>query len=168
MDLNELLETNVKRKKWLFVIISGMVLLVVILIVAFNFHNHEFQFKTLSATCDNFNLYGSMAYNDKTSSIYISNITYCGGDDVNVYKEIICVLYEKDGDTNKQVSTCNHKNNKDISLEEFLKDVSFKVDNYKNTCGEYKENSLYLEIKAKNDDDSVNTFEIPLKLEDNC
>ena len=37
----------------------------------------DFSFKTISSTCDAFNISGSIAYNDKKSAIYITNIKYC-------------------------------------------------------------------------------------------
>ena len=43
------------------------------------------SFKPLSATCDEFKVTGVLAYDSKKSSIYITDITYCGEDDKTVY-----------------------------------------------------------------------------------
>ena len=48
----------------------------------------DFSFKTISSTCDAFNISGSIAYNDKKSAIYITNIKYCAGDDTKEYEKI--------------------------------------------------------------------------------
>ena len=122
----------------------------------------------MSTSCNNFNLYGSIAYTKNKSSIYISNITYCGGNDDTKYKKIECTLYEINNKTKIEISKCNHKNNKNITLEDFLKNVNFNIDNYEKTCKVYKENSLNLEINATDDKGKITTYKIPLKLEDNC
>ncbi len=175
MNLDDFLETRNIEKKNLTnrkgILVIGILLVVIILfsILIFN-HKHEnnFEFKTLSSSCENFNLYGSIAYNDNKSSIYISNVTYCGGEDNHLYKKIECVLYEQNNKTKTEISKYNYDKKKMITLEEFLKDINFKVDNYEKTCKVYKENSLHLEIEATDKNNKVTTYKIPLKLKDNC
>lgn len=69
----------------------------IILIVIFKpfQKDNDFQFKTLSTECKNFNISGNIAYNDNKSVIYITNIKYCGGDDTEEYKKIECTLYNQ-------------------------------------------------------------------------
>ena len=175
MNLDDFIETRNIEKKNLTnrkgILVIGILLVVIILfsILIFN-HKHEnnFEFKTLSSSCENFNLYGSIAYNDNKSSIYISNVTYCGGEDNHLYKKIECVLYEQNNKTKTEISKYNYDKKKMITLEEFLKDINFKVDNYEKTCKVYKENSLHLEIEATDKNNKVTTYKIPLKLKDNC
>lgn len=175
MDLNDFLSNKVtqKKKKNMVKIILPIVILFIVGIALVFFaiqKNKEdnFEFKTLSSSCDNFTLYGSIAYNKKKSSIYISNLTYCGGKDTKVYKEITCALYENEENTKVEISKCNHKNNQNKTLEEFIKDVNFKVDNYESTCSIYEEDTLHLEIDATDFDGETTTYKIPLKLEENC
>lgn len=167
MNLDDFLETKIPKKKipvWLYI---GVVLILFcsILLIFAPKKNH-FEFKTLSSNCNNFKLYGSMAYNDIKSSIYISNITYCGGDDNTKYKKIECTLYETDGTMKREITTYRSKENE--TLEEFLETVNFHVDDYEKTCKLYQENSFYLEIKAVNYDEKLTTYKIPLQLKDNC
>lgn len=129
--------------------------------------NDDFKFKTLSTSCSDFKITGSISYNKNKSAIYISNIDYCGGDDKEVYKEISCTLYEKNNDTSKVISSCEH-NNKNISLEDYLKGVNISVDNYVKSCKEYTENTLYLEIEALNKDNKNISYKIPVNLNDTC
>lgn len=169
LNLDDLLENkaNKKNNKILILLISIIVLLLAIIAFVFiNKKQDDFKFKTLSTTCDNFNLYGSIAYNDNKSSIYISHITYCGGDDSTLYKNIECSLYEINNNVKTEISKCDSREN--ISLEQFLQNVKFNVDHYDNTCKIYKENSIQLEINATDKNDKIITYKIPLTLEDNC
>ena len=50
----------------------------------------------------------------------------------------------------KEVSSYTYEGDK-ISLEEFLKKVSFNVDNYSKLCKKFKTGDLYLEIQMSND-----------------
>lgn len=176
IDLNDFLDSKVtqkKKKMKAFVILIILFFLVgatVLGIVLVTHHKTEsdFEFKTLSSSCDSFSLYGSIAYNKKKSSIYISNLTYCGGNDTKVYKEITCALYENDGNAKVEISKCNHENNQNKTLDEFMKEVNFKIDNYESTCSSYEEDTLHLEIDATNEEGETTTYKIPLKLEDNC
>ena len=80
-------------------------------------------------------------------------MSYCGGDDNEEYNNIKCTLYENNNDSNKVIDTCNYDKNTKITLEDFLKDVSFTVDNYKKICKTYSKDSLYLEIEATNENE---------------
>lgn len=176
IDLDSLLDAKsqkLKKKKiknlLIYLVIVFLLIAIILLLLIDKKGGQDFNFKTLSPACSNFNLYGSIAYNDSKSSIHISNITYCGGDDEVEYRKISCVLYESDGQTKTIISKSDYfEENKTIKLEQFLKDLNFVVDNYKNKCKIYKENSLYLEIEATNKEEQITTYRIPLMLEDNC
>ena len=132
------------------------------------FKNDDFQFKTLSANCPNFTISGNIAYNNQKSAIYISNIEYCGGDEQEKYKEIECILYEKNGKTENKISSYKYNEKESITLEDFLKEVTFTVDDYEKTCKVYKDGSLYLKVNASDDHHKIITYEIPLKLDESC
>lgn len=170
ISLNELLENNVNKKKGKFFVLIVLVLIIILGIIGLWWHNKEnhFEFKTISASCDNFELFGSIAYNKNKTSIYITNITYCGGNDQEVYKKIDCALYENSDNSNNKITNCSFGKNENVSLEDFLKNVNFNVDNYDNTCENYRDNSLFLEINAMQDNGMIVTYKVPLKLMDNC
>ena len=68
---------NIKKKNIYLIsliIIIIVIILVAVLLVIHHNDNDSFVFKTLSANCSNFNISGSIAYNDSKSSIYIRNI----------------------------------------------------------------------------------------------
>lgn len=129
--------------------------------------NESFKFKTLTSSCSNFNISGNISYNTQKSAIYISNINYCGGDDNTEYDEIECILYEETKNEKIEISSYTYDKNEKITLEEFLKDVTFIIDNYDKVCRDYSNNTLNLVIKAKLDNKTVN-YEIPLSINDSC
>lgn len=159
---------GINNKKNLFIIIALIIVIIISVIIIINSDNNNFEFKTLSSNCENFNISGSIAYNDNKTSIYISDIKYCGGDDKELYKEIECVLYESSRDIDKKISSYKYNENKNISLEEFLQTVTFSIDNYSKVCKDFSENSLFLSINAKDNDGRVTTYKVPLSLNQNC
>lgn len=154
--------------KYLKSAIIGISIIVLMFIIMLLGNNDTYEFKTLSTKCNNFNISGTISYNDKKSSIFINKITYCGGDDINIYKNIECILYEKEKDIDKQIATYSHNSITPTKLEDFLENALFTVDNYSRLCKEFKENSLYLKIKAVTIEGKYITYEIPLTLSSNC
>lgn len=165
VNIDDLLEGRHTKKKFnykiLFIVIG--VFISFCIIYCLFFHNDNFSFKTLSSSCNDFNISGSISYNKDKSSIYISNIDYCGGDDVTEYSLITCNLYERHGDVTVKVKECDYSNNKNITLEEYLKGVSFVASNYKNICNDL---DMYIEINATSFDGKITNYKIPLNLED--
>lgn len=175
IDLNDLLEGNdslkKKSKKKLYFIL--ILILIVIGLIFFFYLNknqdNDFQLKKISTTCDDFNLYGSIAYNSNKTSIYISNITYCGKADESLYQNIVCTLYEDDSITKTKISSYQYDDkDKPILLQKFLENIEFNVDHYSKTCKMYKENILYLEIEATDMEGQIIFYKIPLQLDENC
>lgn len=161
-------ENNNKKNLILIFLIIIVLLAIIILIVVLHSNDSDFNFKTLSSNCDKFNISGNIAYNNKKSSIYITNIKYCGGNDTEKYEEIECVLYESNNDIEKKISSCNYTGEENVTLEDFLQTVTLSVDDYKKTCKEYSENSLYLLINAKDTNNKITSYKIPLSLKQTC
>lgn len=174
ISIDELLDGEYKgtkkKKTYLIIAISILVLITLFIVSIIIFKpfskDNDFQFKTLSTECKNFNISGNISYNENKSAIFINNIKYCGGDDTKEYKLIECTLYESNNNIEKKISNCK-SNGEKIKLEDFLQDVTLSIDNYEKTCKEYKENSLYLSINATDFNDKITTYKIPLKL-DSC
>lgn len=167
-DLNDLLEGNQKKKKiYLLILILiifflGMLLLLVKIIN----YNNNFEFKTITTTCTDFEITGSAAYNKDKSSIFISNVTYCGKEDSTKYKQIDCNLYESYDKNQILISSC--KSMKNISLIDYLKEVKINVDNYNASCKRFSASNLYLEIEATDENNKISVYKIPISLADNC
>jgi transcriptional regulator with XRE-family HTH domain len=167
-DLLEGKKTNSKsfNYKWLFLVIAILVVIILSIIIIHN-KDHNIKFKTITSSCEQFKLSGSILYNSSKSYIYISNINYCGGDDLEEYQSISCSLYEKVNNSNIKIKDCEDTKN-NILLENYLKDLKITIDNYEQSCKNYKEDSLYLEIKATDKNNKLIVYNIPLKIEDNC
>ena len=167
IDINDLLEGNnkVKRKNKLFLILPILLLILVIILIISNLNNN-FEFKTISSKCSDFKLSGSVAYNKEHTSLYISNIEFCGREDNEIYKKIECNLYENYKKSEIKISSCSIKNN--TSLKDYLKTTKINVNNYKSACPSFKESNLFLKIYATDKNNKVVTFNVPIKLEDNC
>lgn len=169
ISIDELLDGEYKEeknnKKYIMIIIIFVILSLILLIVVKSFQkDNGFQFKTLSTECKDFNISGNISYNQIKSAIYITNIKYCGGDDMEEYKTIECILYESNGDMERKISSFKSSHEK-IKLEDFLQEVTLTVDNYDNTCKEYEDDSLFLSINATTYDNKTINYKIPLKLE---
>ena len=163
------LKANKKNLKYLFIFFGTVVLILLIInFILYINKDEDFKFKTLSSSCENFTISGNIAYNDNKTSIYITNIQYCGGNDLEEYTEIECTLYESSESMDRKIKSYLYNENRSITLEEYLKTLTITVDDYEKSCKDYKENSFYLLIDAKNSSDKLFTYKIPLSLSESC
>ena len=113
VNIEDILDGNIpsnkvsRRKSFPFQFIIPFVLILILILFVILYFNQEkgFEFRTLSSSCSQFDIYGSIAYDDKKSSIYISNIHYCGEEDLTYYQSIECILYESNDDVDTKIST---------------------------------------------------------------
>lgn len=169
IDLNELLDGEIKKKSYakrIIVIGSFLILLAGVFLVYQFTHDHDFTFKTVRSSCEDFNVLGSMAYNENKTSISISSIN-CLKMDEEEYSRISCTLYEQVDHTKTEISKSSYEGEA-ITLNDYLKNVEFNIDDYESTCKNYTDDSLSIELKAEKQDGQVITYDIPLVLADNC
>lgn len=168
IDLNNLTNTNKKKsnKLYLLIIIIILIILSSIGILYLNNHSHDFEMRTIETTCNDFNLSGTIAYNKDKTAIYISEIDYCGLNKDQVYDTITSTLYQNENNKEKIIITNKEKNN--LSLNDYLKDLTYHVNNYKSTCLDYNKNELYIKIELQKKNESTITYTIPLKINDTC
>ena len=169
LDVNDFLDGNQKISKKsnvsaIVISVLSVLLILIIILTTIHIYNDnnksDFEHKELNTTCDLFQVKGSIAYDSKKSSIFISSITYCGEKDDKVYDNITCNLYENDN----SIYSCDKKD--EIKLVDYLKELSIKVDDYIQKCNLYKEDTLNLKITAEKG--GIKTvYEIPLKT-DKC
>lgn len=171
VDLNYLIsgkKVNINKKSFfkknmiiitviIFIIISGCVFLF--------FQKHNYEFKTLNGETKDIKVTGSITYDESKSSIYL-NVDY-NADDTQKYSYIKCTLYEKHQDILNVISEKEYLEKTPVSLKEYLKMISFVIDNYSPSCKYYKDSNLYLEISAKIDEEKSVTYKVPIKF-NNC
>ena len=169
VDINEILDGEKKKKifnKNIIIIISSILIFLITIFNLSKNRNDDFEFKTLSSSCSNFNITGSIAYNSNKSHIYISNIEYCGGNDTTEYEKIECILYESNGNIETKIDSSTSLEN--MELEQFLKDVKFHVDNHSAACKDFIESNVFLQINASDKDNNIISYKIPLAFEESC
>ena len=173
VDIDEILNGEKKDKEnkknnYLYLILGIIIVLLLIFAIVLlnNTNSKNFEFKTISSKCSDFKITGSAAYNKDKTSIYISNIEFCGKNDDEKCQKLNCILYEKNNDNKTKISSC--KEAKNLSLKDYLKEVDIKADNYSTTCKRLTSNNLILEISAINSDNKTITYTIPIKLNDSC
>ena len=156
-------ENKKDSKSFILIIVAVMTILILVIVFLLT-RKDEFEFKKISSNCEDFNITGSMSYDNNKSVIYISSIKYCGKKDETIYESINCSLFDKHNDNIKEIDKCNEEKN--VTLEEFLEDITFHLDNTKNSSSTYSDEHLYLEIYAKSKDGKTTLHEIPLKVSD--
>lgn len=171
VSLDDMLDGEVKNIKETrkFIVILCLLVIIIGIIVWLIYVNKDnsFEFKTLSSTCSEFNISGSIAYDKNKSSIYISNIDYCGEDKNIEYYNIDCTLYEVNNGNEVEIDTYKYSGN-GIKLDDFLKEVRFHIDKYDNICKEYDEGSLYILVNANRGDGKTVSYNVPISLNDDC
>jgi len=178
INLDDILEGKITEKKQkpnkqinlkICLILSSIIILIITTsyIIILN-HNKQIQLKSLSTSNDLFNISGSIAYNDSLSSIYISKIKYRDQDDRKIYQKIECILYETNGTATTQISRCDYNGDSPIPLEKFFETITLQVDNYKRTCKKYSHNSLFIQINATDENETITSYKVPLSINDNC
>lgn len=169
IELSELIGDNTKKKsnKKVFILVSILLVVIVLLFIIFFDKNDDYEMKPLTTTCEEFEISGVAAYNKEKTSIYISNISYCGKEEDLVFKEIECVLYEETTKEKIKVNNCM-KVSEETNLKDYLSELKINIEHFSTECKHFKENNLYLEITGKNDDEKIITYKIPLKLEEDC
>lgn len=156
LDINDFLEGNKKHSNKKYILISLLFLIILSFALLFFNNKPNYEFKPLTSSCRSFDIKGSIAYNEKDSSIYISDITYCESLDTTKYSKINSSLHEMNGHLIKEGNT-----KENITIEEYLTNLSFYVEHYTNKCDNNKE--YYLEIEAFKTDQSEVKYKIPLK-----
>lgn len=171
VDLNYLIagkkgSTNKKSfSKKLVIMLAIIVPILICILVFLLFHRNNYEFKTLNGETKDIKVTGSITYDESKSSIYL-NVDY-NADDNQKYSYIKCTLYEKHQDILNVISEKEYDEYTPVSLKEYLKMISFVINDYSPSCKYYKDSSLFLEISAKIDDEKNVTYKIPIKFK-NC
>lgn len=169
-------EKKEKKKKTAIITIFVLVILIISLIIFLflqNKNNENFHFTSLSSNNENFKVEGIAAYSTDKKSIYISKIAFNDNENIQKYKAVECSLFETFNDTIKKISQCcDNKNTLEFNelktLDELLKQIEFKIDNYQSICKDLTSSSLYIQIDATDSNNNIVSFKIPIDLVDSC
>ena len=165
-NLDELLgnkvKTKVKKNRLHYIILFAVIILVITGIVFFIIKNSNFHFGTINSTCDDFKISGSVAYNSSKTSIYISDVKYCGDENNIEYKRIESTLFLSKNNVDKSLYNDSKEN---VSLKDYLDEFSMQVNS--NICINF-DGELLLSIIAYDQDEKATIYKIPLSLSDSC
>jgi len=174
ISIDDILDGEVKKPKSdtksnvkviiLIILLLGILATMIFVIVKHN-EEHSYKFKTLETTCENFKVTGSIAYDKNKSSIYISNISYCGEPDDQKYSLIESSLYLVKGKEERLISASKKRN---ITLDNYLMNIKYNVEDSNINCDILDKYELVIKIDTYlNDNKSIN-YKIPIVLADNC
>ena len=170
IDINELLDNKIEIKKNKKKLIFGIVILCLLVIggIVLYLNKDSFEMRKIKTNSSDFSVTGSVAYDNKGKMyIYISDIEYHNKEDNTDYKSIKATLYEEYDNKNIKIKESD-KVEKNISIKEYLKDISFNIDDYKSSCTGLSKAKLYIEIETINDSETVVVHKVPLELEELC
>lgn len=158
-----------KNNKYVIIGITIIILLIIFTLILTihiinNRHKNDIEINDITTTCEKFNVTGSLVYSNDKSYIRISNIEFCSDDDI-LYKEIECILYEKNGNIINKITSCDKGYND--TLKNHLSMVKLSADDYQTICSN-KKRELYLEINATLDNGKITTYRVPLEVTDTC
>lgn len=176
IDINELILGKKPKKQFSnknIIILIFVLIITLFSLIYFKNKNQNYEFKNIFSVSEGFEVKGVIAFSNNKSSIYISEIIYNELHDDTKYKQVECVLYEVNGNSQTKISKCNSIDEKtskckEETLSNLLKTISFNVDNFSSTCKKFENNNLIIEINALDLNDKVINYKVPLTLKENC
>ena len=169
VDLETLLNGEEKKKRkrfpfWIGILIISIFALFLFLAFFFFRNDGGFSFSDLTSSNSSFSVRGVAAYSDEQSSIYISDIVYLDDDVEGDYFSIECVLYEEDGNVQRKIGESLIESETAKSLNDLLHNIEFHIDSFEISCNNLSESVLYISIQAKNKNNKIETYIVPLEL----
>lgn len=154
------------KRRWSWrktLVLLGIILMIlaVLFYSATNLSNNVsgFEFRTLSTRCRDFELQGSISYDEHKTAVQITSVEYHGENAAEKYSRIECDLYEKNGDMIKQIA---HTESNDTTMQDFLHCIVLTADGYQRICDVYNDDNLSLVIAVTDLYDKTTIYEVPL------
>lgn len=175
IDINELINGEKKQKKisnirkLIFTSICLIIFIVTCTLMIskdFNFTNNMKLIPIATSSVD-FEISGSLVTSNNLSVIHVSNIRYIGEKQDEIYNTLNFKLIEDNVNSLKIIDEVVIKDN-DITLEEVVNKISFKVENYLSNCETFNCNRLYIKVYGIDNNGKTINFEIPFISIDNC
>ncbi len=169
IDINDLLngKSNIKKSKsWILGVVLLCIACVLGIIYYRNNHKDDITLSSISSSCNDFIITGSVAYNTNKGVIGISGVEYCGSEFDKEYDKIECILSETSEGVSKELGRVESTSKSE--LKEFLNNVKFNVSNFVKSCKTYNDDNLALEIVLTNGNDTMIRHRVALKLNEVC
>ncbi len=164
-EATEIKPPQTKRKKihiiGLAIDIVALLTLIVMLLLQ---HNSTYHFRKITSPSNDFNITGSIAYDDKKTSIYISNIEYTGTEEEKFYKQIECSIYQKLTDYELNLGSKTYNIDTPTTLTNIINEISFNLEKLENNNKSFSSDSFYLLITVTDTNDRETIFKVPLFL----
>lgn len=158
-DINKALNNKRKSNNLVIYILLIIIIGLLCFLIYKQFSSDKFKHNIINSTCSEFEVVGSIAYNKKQTSIFITKVSYCD-EDTSLYNSISAKLYKIDGKIKEEISSSEAKNN--IKIKDYLDNVSFIVESL--DCKLVDNTRFEIEISAKNQSGSIINYNIPLKI----
>ena len=164
-ETTEIKPLTTKRKKihiiGLAIDIVALLTLIVMLLLQ---HNSTYHFRKITSPSNDFNITGSIAYDSKKTSIYISNIEYTGTEEEKFYKQIECSIYQKLTDYELNLGSKTYNIDTPTTLTNIINEISFNLEKLENNNKSFSSDSFYLLISVTDTNDREIIFKAPLFL----
>jgi|GEM_PF-1598055 len=158
-----------RKRRWLIpaVIIAAAAVTAAVLLAGKP--DTGYAFSSLSSENREFTIRGVAAYADSQKSIYISDVKSDDSISSHVYASITCGLYESSGSTDVLIAEAESLGgNSTETFADYLRSVTFTVNQNTPGCTVLTESSLYLMIDAEDADGHLDTYRIPITLDAAC
>lgn len=178
VDIDEILngERKVKKeisnKKIFLICISIIIFLIISFVFICKVYlKNDIVVATINSIENKFLINGVLISEKNKTIIHISNIRIIDNIEKQFYG-IEAILYEDNGDNYQIISKYGDiekvQINKLYNLEELLRELSFDVDNYDDSCKNFQNHNLFIVLNAMSEDKNVISYKIPLSLDSRC
>ena len=154
-----------KRKKiHIICLVLDIIVLLTLIIMLLLEHNSTYHFRKITSPSNDFNITGSIAYDDKKTSIYISNIEYTGTEEEKFYKQRECSIYQKLTNYELNLGSKTYNMDTPTTLTNIINEISFNLEKLENNNKSFSSDSFYLLITVTDTNDREIIFKVPLFL----
>ncbi len=177
VDIESILDGEIKKKKIKYVIPATIVLLFivisVILLVLF-YPEKEYKLSDIKSDNELFEVHGVAAYQEDKKSIHINKLEIID-DSLEKYVVKDCSLYEEENDLTAKITDCSKIEkyesfdiNKAKTLSQLLEGAEFHKDNYLSICEDLSNANLFIELNLIDENNKTIEYKIPLLFDYNC
>ncbi len=168
VDIDEIINAKKNVKIDMLTILNVTLIVFAFLIMSFIMVKNKnliFSLNEIKSSNNDFKIVGSVARSERKASLIITEVKYNGKDDNTIYKNLDCILYGEVNGKKIKLGECEKGNNK--TLNNYLKNLKLKLDNYNNENSLFVNTKMYLEISLKSDNLKTISYKIPIDINQN-